>query len=47
MLGRAPTAGDRFPELLQELRYLLGPVSPGQRIQAVPGGNFKSIGQPK
>jgi len=39
MLGRAPTAGDRFPELLQELMLLLGPVSPGHRIQAVPGGN--------
>ena len=39
VLGRGPNAGDRFPELLQELIHLLGPVSPGQRIQAVPGGN--------
>jgi luciferase family oxidoreductase group 1 len=39
VLGRGPNAGDRFPELLQELMLLLGPVSPGQRIQAVPGGN--------
>jgi luciferase family oxidoreductase group 1 len=41
MLGRGPNAGERFPELLQELMHLLGPVSPGQRIQAVPGGNSK------
>ena len=37
-LGRDPGAGDRFPQLLQELRHYLGPVAPGQRIQAVPGG---------
>lgn len=35
-LGRGPNAGELFPELLQELMHLLGPVSPGQRIQAVP-----------
>jgi len=39
VLGRGPNAGERFPELLRELMHLLGPVSPGQRIQAVPGGN--------
>jgi luciferase family oxidoreductase group 1 len=39
MLGRGGNAGERFPELLQELMLLLGPVSPGHRIQAVPGGN--------
>jgi luciferase family oxidoreductase group 1 len=37
-LGRDPRAGDRFPALVEELRHYLGPVSPGQRIQAVPGG---------
>ena len=39
VLERGPNAGERFPELLQELMLLLGPVLPGQRIQAVPGGN--------
>ena len=39
VLGRGPNAGDRFPELLQELMHLLGPISTGQRVQAVPGGN--------
>ena len=37
-LGRDPRAGDRFPALVEELMHYLGPVSPGQRIQAVPGG---------
>jgi len=37
-LGRNAGAGDRFPQLLQELRQYLGPVVPGQRVQAVPGG---------
>src|ERR1700722_15709002 len=37
-LGRDSEAGERFPELVQELIYYLGPVSPHQRIQAVPGG---------
>ncbi|MDY0882678.1 LLM class flavin-dependent oxidoreductase [Dongia soli] len=32
-----PRAGDAFPDLVQELRYLLGPIEPGQTIQAVPG----------
>jgi luciferase family oxidoreductase group 1 len=39
VLGRGPNAGERFPELLQELLHYLGPVSPAQRVQAVPGGN--------
>jgi luciferase family oxidoreductase group 1 len=39
MLGRDPRAGDRFPQLVEELLHFLGPVSPGQRVQAVPGGN--------
>ncbi|HZM04836.1 MAG TPA: LLM class flavin-dependent oxidoreductase, partial [Candidatus Saccharimonadales bacterium] len=38
VLGRDSHAGERFPELVQELAHYLGPVSPGQRIQAVPGG---------
>ena len=39
LLNRNPNAGDRFPEQLEVLRHLLGPVSPNQRVQAVPGGN--------
>jgi len=38
-LGRDSGSGDRFPEMVQELIHYLGPVSPGQRVQAVPGGN--------
>ncbi len=34
-----PMAGHEFPQLLQELRAFLGPVQPGQPIQAVPGAN--------
>src|SRR5271167_4486668 len=37
-LGRDSGSGDRFPEMVQVLIHYLGPVSPGQRIQAVPGG---------
>jgi luciferase family oxidoreductase group 1 len=36
-LGRDSGSGDRFPEMVQELIHYLGPVSPGQRVQAVPG----------
>ena len=36
-LGRNADAGDRFPQLVQELLILLGPTSSGQRVQAVPG----------
>ena len=36
-LGRNADAGDRFPQLVQELQELLAPALPGQRIQAVPG----------
>lgn len=39
VIGRNSGAGDRFPELLEQLRFFLGPVVPHQRIQAVPGGN--------
>jgi luciferase family oxidoreductase group 1 len=38
VLGRDPGAGDRFPALLEQLRYFLSPVAPHQRVQAVPGG---------
>jgi luciferase family oxidoreductase group 1 len=38
-LGRDSGSGNRFPEMVQELIHYLGPVSPGQRVQAVPGGN--------
>jgi luciferase family oxidoreductase group 1 len=37
-LMRDPQAGERFPEQVQELIHYLGPVSPHQKIQAVPGG---------
>jgi len=39
LLNRDPNAGDRFPQQLEVLRHLLGPVAPKQRVQAVPGGN--------
>lgn len=32
-----PMAGDRFPQDVLELQALLGPLQPGQSIQAVPG----------
>ena len=37
-LRRNPDAADTFPEDVAELQALLGPVQPGQRVQAVPGG---------
>jgi luciferase family oxidoreductase group 1 len=37
-LVRDPQAGEQFPERVRELLHYLGPVSPHQRIQAVPGG---------
>jgi luciferase family oxidoreductase group 1 len=39
LLNRSPNAGEQFPQQLDMLRQLLGPVSPNQRVQAVPGGN--------
>ncbi|MEZ5101621.1 MAG: LLM class flavin-dependent oxidoreductase [Thermoleophilia bacterium] len=36
-LRRDPLAGEQFPHDVQELQALLGPVRPGQAIQAVPG----------
>jgi luciferase family oxidoreductase group 1 len=39
LLNRSPNAGEQFPQQLEMLRLLLGPISPNQRVQAVPGGN--------
>ncbi len=36
-LRRDPASAERFPEDVLELQALLGPVRPGQRIEAVPG----------
>ena len=38
-LRRDAGAPDRFPDDVQELQALLGPVQPGQRIRAVPGAD--------
>jgi luciferase family oxidoreductase group 1 len=40
-MRRDPMSAERFPEDVQELRALLGPVQPGQRIRAVPGADLK------
>ncbi len=40
-LRRDPHAAERFPEDVQELQALLGPVQPGQRIRAVPGADTR------
>ena len=37
-LRRDPSAAESFPQDVAELQALLGPVQPGQRVQAVPGG---------
>jgi luciferase family oxidoreductase group 1 len=36
-LRRNPQSELEFPQEVQDLRYLLGPAEPGQRIRAVPG----------
>jgi luciferase family oxidoreductase group 1 len=36
-LRRDPAAADTFPQDVLELQALLGPLQPGQRVQAVPG----------
>jgi luciferase family oxidoreductase group 1 len=36
-LRRDPESADRFPEDVLELQAFLGPVRPGQRVEAVPG----------
>ena len=40
-LGRDAQAGDRFPQLLEDLLFYLAPASPGQRVQAVPGAGAR------
>jgi luciferase family oxidoreductase group 1 len=37
-LRRDPSVADTFPQDVLELQALLGPVAPGQTVQAVPGG---------
>jgi luciferase family oxidoreductase group 1 len=37
-LRRDPARANEFPQDVQELLAFLGPVQPGQRVQAVPGG---------
>ncbi len=37
-LRRDPSSADTFPRDVQELQAYLGPVRPGQPVQAVPGG---------
>ena len=36
-MRRDPMASDRFPQDVLEVQALLGPLQPGQRVQAVPG----------
>ncbi len=36
-LRRDPESAEHFPQDVMELQALLGPVAPGQRVQAVPG----------
>ncbi len=40
-LRRGVEAADRFPQDVLELQALLGPVQPGQRVQAVPGAGLE------
>ena len=40
-MRRDPRASDDFPQDVQELQALFGPVREGQRIQAVPGGGLR------
>jgi luciferase family oxidoreductase group 1 len=39
-LRRDPLSADSFPQDVQELQALLGPVRPGQTVQAVPGAGL-------
>jgi luciferase family oxidoreductase group 1 len=39
-LRRDPTAADTFPQDVLELQALLGPLQPGQLVQAVPGAGL-------
>jgi luciferase family oxidoreductase group 1 len=40
-LRRHPGSAEHFPEDVLELQSLLGPLQPGQAVQAVPGTNLK------
>ncbi len=40
-LRRDPRAADAFPDEVRELQALLGPVRPGQAVQAVPGAGLQ------
>ena len=40
-LRRDPMAGNDFPQDVQELQALLGPVQPGQAVRAVPGAGLE------
>src|SRR5215470_7941132 len=40
-LRRGPSSADTFPQDVQELQALLGPLRPGQHVQAVPGTGLK------
>lgn len=40
MMRRDPRAAEHFADDVQELQALLGPVQPGQAVQAVPGGGL-------
>jgi len=39
-LGRDPSAGMHFPDLLDELRFFLAPAAPDQRMRAIPGAGL-------
>lgn len=40
-LRRTPGSADRFPDDVLELQALLGPVQPGQAVQAIPGAGLR------
>jgi luciferase family oxidoreductase group 1 len=40
-LRRDPARASEFPHDVQELQAFLGPVRPGQAVQAVPGGGLE------
>jgi luciferase family oxidoreductase group 1 len=40
-LRRDPTSGSEFPQDVQDLQFLFGPVQPGQAIRAVPGAGLE------
>ena len=40
-LRRDPMSGNEFPQDVQDLQFLFGPVQPGQAIRAVPGAGLE------